>query len=53
MLIQEGALAEMRSMLHELQSDAPSNQRLDQLLTALAEATPHADQRERLPKRQG
>ena len=34
-----GALAEMRSMLLELRSDAPPNQSLDQLLTTLAEAT--------------
>ena len=34
-----GALAEMRSMLLELRSDAPPNQALDQLLITLAEAT--------------
>ena len=38
-LLIRGALAEMRSMLLELRSDAPPNQTLDQLLTTLAEAT--------------
>ena len=34
-----GALAEMRSLLLELRSDAPPNQTLEQLLNTLAEAT--------------
>ena len=34
-----GALAEMRSLLFELRSDAPPDQTLDQLLATLAEAT--------------